>query len=115
ECAVLARDALDALVLADVELVVVRHPAVILQRFGAHGFLVERGHGDVADFEQLGCGEEDEVGRVVVNRVDDAAFVDEDGVDTAARKLDAAGEARGSRADDDYVGGLHYSIASTLV
>src|SRR5277367_5664917 len=101
----------DALVLADVKPVVVRNAAVILERFGAHRLFVKRRHGDVADLEQLGRGEEDHVGRVVVEGVYDAAFVKEDGADVAAFELDAAGEAGGARADDDDV----HSIPSTEV
>src|SRR5271154_1332557 len=45
-------DLADVLILADVELVMLGDAAVIFQRLGADGFVVQRGHGDVADFEQ---------------------------------------------------------------
>ena len=54
ERAIGAGDVIDALVLPDVEPVVIRHAPVIFESLGAHRFFVERGHRDVADFEQLG-------------------------------------------------------------
>ena len=53
--------------------------AIIFQRLRASRLFIQRRHGDVADFEQLRRGEEHHVGRVVVKRVDHAAFVDQHG------------------------------------
>ena len=50
EGSVVAVDAQHALILADVQSVVSRDTPIIFQRFSAHRFLVERRHGDVADF-----------------------------------------------------------------
>ena len=108
ERAVLAGDSLDALVLADVELVVIGDAAVIFERLGANGLIVQRGHGNIADFEQLGRGEEHHVVGVVVDGVDDAALVDQDRAHAAPLEFDAAGEAGGSGADDDDVERFHF-------
>src|SRR5579884_688386 len=75
EVSVSAVEAQHSLVLVNVELVMIRNAPVILQRLRAAGFFVERRHGDVADFEQLGSGEENEINGVVVNRVDYTALI----------------------------------------
>ena len=77
----------------------VGHPPVILQRFGPVGLVVQARHRNVADLQQLRRGEEHHVGRVVIERVDDAAFLDQDRLHAALLQLDAAGEAGGSGAD----------------
>src|SRR5258708_7452457 len=77
----------NALVLMDVELVVIGYAAVVLERFGAAGLLVERGHRNVADFEQLRRGEEDQIDGVVVNRVDHATLVEQHWMEAALLQL----------------------------
>ena len=65
------------LVLVDIELVMIGNAPVVFERFGATGLFVERGHRNIADFEQLGRGEKDQVDRIVIDRVDDAAFIEQ--------------------------------------
>ncbi len=79
EVAVGAVDAFDGLILADVELVVLGDLAVVLEGLVAVGLLVGAGEGHVADLEQLRRGEEGHVGRVVEERVAEAALVHQDG------------------------------------
>src|ERR1022692_2300077 len=97
--AILAGDVRDALVILDIQLEVVRRAAIVLQRLMPVGLLVEAGHGDVADFEQFGRGEEDHVGRVVVEGIHHAAFFDQQGADAALLQLDSTGQAGRPRAN----------------
>ncbi len=101
--AVVARDRKHALVLMDVEAVVFGDAPIVLQRFGAAGLFVERGHRQAADFEQLRRGEEHHVRRIVVERIHDAALFDQDRVEAALLQLDAAGQAGGPGANHDDV------------
>src|SRR5260370_11779202 len=71
-------DSVHALVLMDVQLVVIGDAAVVFQSFGAAGLPPEAGHGNVADLEQLWRCEEYEVRRIVGDRVDDAALLNQD-------------------------------------
>ena len=105
----IARQVLHALELADVELVEGGDLAVILQRLVAAGLGIGAGKGDVADLEQLRCGEKGHVRRVVEERVADAPLVDQCHAETGALGLNGAGQAGGAGADDqnieDGVGG----------
>ena len=96
-------DAIDGLVLADVELVVLGDLAVVLEGLVAVGLLVGAGEGHVADLEQLRRGEEGHVRRVVEERVAEAALVDQNGGETRALRLDGAGQAGGAGADDEQI------------
>ncbi len=109
---VAARDLGDALVLPDVQLVVVRRAAVVLERLGAGRLLSEGRHGEFADLEQFGRGEEHHIGGVVVERIDDAALFEENGVEPAPLQLDPAGQSGRTGADNNHVKFAH-SIAST--
>src|SRR5215831_6685036 len=93
ECPIVARHVIYFLVLVDIQLVVIRHAAVVLERLSAVGLLVQAGHRDVADFKQLRSREERHVGGVIVERVRDAALFDEDRIQAAPLEFDAAGEA----------------------
>src|SRR6266496_1767564 len=75
ERAVLSGDAIHALVLANVEIEIVSHPAVIFQSLVTIWFLVEAGHRDVADLEQFRRSEKRHVGGVVVKRIHHAPFL----------------------------------------
>jgi hypothetical protein len=103
--AVRTRHALDGLVLADVEGVVLGDLAVVFEGLAAGGLLVGAGEGHVADLEQLGGGEEGHVRGVVEERVAEAALVDEHGGEAGALRLDGAGHAGGAGADDQQVVG----------
>ena len=109
EVLIAARDLGDALVLANVELIMLGDFAVVLEGLGAGGFLVRGGERQIADFEQLRRGEEGHVGRVVEERVGETAFVDENHVETFVLRVNRAGETGGAGADDENVvqGFLH--------
>ena len=103
EFPIVARHVIYFLVLVDIQLVVLGNSPVVLQGLSAVGLLVQAGHGDVADLEQLRRGEERHVGGVVVERVGYAALFDEDGVQAAQLEFDAAGQARRPGAHDERV------------
>ena len=90
----------------------VGHAAVVLQRFGAVGLLVEAGHRNVADFQQLRRGEEGHVGGVVVDGIHHAALFDQDGLDAAVLQFDAAGQAGGAGADHESVERCRHSVTA---
>src|SRR5579872_7087262 len=113
EGAVGTGDVVDALILVDVELIVVGDAAVVFQGFGTAGLFGQAGHGDVADLEQLRGGEEDQIDRIVVDGVYYAALLDQDGLQAAALQLDAAGEAGGTGAHYERVEGSGHSMFST--
>src|SRR6478672_11362541 len=69
---------------------------VVLQTLSAPWLLVQRSHRDVADLEEFGCREKHEIDRVVIDRVDDTAFVEEDDIQPAPLQFDAARQPRGT-------------------
>src|ERR1017187_7800727 len=86
--------ALDRLVLADVERVVLSDLAVVFEGLAAGGLLVGAGEGHVADLQQLGGGEEGHVRGVVEERVAKAALVDQHRGEARALRLDGRSEER---------------------
>src|ERR1700760_72052 len=76
EVAIAAVDALDVFILANVQAVVLRNFAVVLQGFIPIGFLIWTGEGHVADLKQFRRCEKRHVGRVVKERIAKAAFID---------------------------------------
>ncbi len=107
ERAVGALDAGHGVVLAHVQAIELRDLAVVLQRLLARGLLLRADEGNVADLQQLRRGEEGHVGGVVVKRVDQAALVHGNHGIARALRLDGAGQAGGTGADDEYVELLH--------
>ena len=108
--AVVAGDAFDALVQMRLESVVLDGAAIVFQGLGARGLAAGDGHGQVADFHALGRGEERHVHRIVVERIAEAAFVDDERAQAGALGFDGAGEAGGAGADaDDVVRSAHGS------
>ena len=103
EVQVLAGDRFDALVGADVELVVHGDLAVVLEGLVAGGLGIGAGERDVADLQQFGGGEEGHVRGVVEEGIAEAAFIDEDGAEAGALGFDGAGHAGGAGADDEDV------------
>jgi hypothetical protein len=103
ELVVVAGDALDRLVGAQVERVVLGDLAVVFERLRAAGLLVGGGEGDVADLQQLRRGEEGHVRGVVEEGVAETALVDHEGGESAALGLDGAGQTGGAGADDEQV------------
>ena len=88
-------------VLQDMDGVVLGDLAVILEGFVPGGFLVGAGERYVADFEQFRRGKESHVGRIVEERVAEAALVDAGGAEAGALGFDGAGEAGGPGADHE--------------
>ena len=88
-------------VLQDMDGVVLGDLAVILEGFVARGLLVGAGERYVADFEQFRRGKESHVGRIVEERVAEAALVDAGGAEAGALGFDGAGEAGGPGADHE--------------
>ncbi len=103
EVTVPALDAGHPLILADVEPVVLRDFAVVLEGLLAGGLLVGARERHVADLQQLRRGEEHHARGIVEQRVDQAALVDHHGLQPAALRFDAASEAGGPGANDQDV------------
>ena len=93
------------------EFVMLDGAAVILQRFGARGLPRRRRHGQVADFQELGRGEENHVDGIVVERIAEAALVDDERAHAGALGFDGAGEAGGAGADADDVVGFRHGMS----
>ncbi len=110
EVAVRAGDGLHALVLADIQLVVRGHVAVVLQRLVTRGLRVGGGERDVADHQQLRRGEKHHVRRVMEERVDQASLVYQQRGETDLLRLDGAGHSRRAGADREHVGGASVAL-----
>src|ERR1700751_4864763 len=65
----------DALVLMDMETVVIGDAPIIFERFRPSRLLIERRHGNVANLQQFRRGEENKIGRVMINGIDYAALI----------------------------------------
>ncbi len=101
----MAGDAFDELILRDFDAVVFGGAAIVFEGFGARGLAAESGHGEIADFHAFGRGEENHVGWIVIERVAEAAFVDDERAEIGAFGFDGAGESGGAGADaNDVVG-----------
>ncbi len=83
------------------------YAAIILQCLGASRFFIERRHGKVADFEQLGRSKEDHVGGVVINGIHHAALFDQDRAHSALLQLNSTGETGRSSAHHHHIEALH--------
>lgn len=103
EGAVGAGDAFDELILDDVECVVFGGAAIIFEGFGARGFAAEGSHREIADLHAFGSGEENHIGWIVIERVAEAAFVDDERTKAGAFGFDGASESSGAGADADEV------------
>ena len=79
------------------------HIAIVFQRLLAIGFLVRSGERDVADFQQLGRGEERHVGGIVKEGIDEAALVHQDGRKSGALGFNRGRHSRRPCADHQYV------------
>src|ERR1017187_5772633 len=100
-----------ALVLPDLELKILRNAPVVFQRLGAIGLVVEAGHRDVADFEQLRRGEERHIGGVVIDRVHHAPLFDQHRLQAALLEFDPACEAGRPGADHQRIEGFGHSFS----
>src|SRR5262245_26592338 len=93
----------DLFILIDAQSVGIDDAAIIFQSLDAYRFFALADERKVADFEQLGRGEENQLRRVVVERIDDAAFFERQATEPRPLSLDRAGQATGPSADDDDV------------
>src|SRR4051794_14507074 len=114
EVAVRAVEAENPLVLVNIQPIMVGHPAIVLQSFGPAGLFIERRHRNIADLEQFGRSEENEVDGIVINRINDAAFIEEDGLEAALLQLYTASKTGGPRSNDRYVETLQLEQRSHL-
>src|SRR5689334_14191952 len=88
--------------------------AIVLERLGTSRLLIKRGHRNVADLEQLRRGEKNEIYRVMINRVDNAALVEQDRRETALLKFDAAGESGGAGTKNGNIKALHWMLKQSF-
>jgi len=84
---------------AQFQLIVLSRLAVILECFDASRLLCRTDQRQIADFEQLRGGKENHVHRIVIERVAEATFVDDQRAHSGALGLYRTGQAGGTRAD----------------
>ena len=115
ECAFRSGDVVHALVLMNVQFVMIRDATVVLERLCADRLFAQAGHRDVADLKQLWGGEEYHVCRIVVDRVDNTALLDQHGLEAALLQLNATSESRRSRPDHQGIEqNLHNMLSTDL-
>ena len=88
------------LVLAHFEPVMQGHAAIVFERLGTVGLLAHARHRQIANLEQLRRREERQVVRIVVERVDQAPFLDHQRIEPAPFQLDRARQPGRPGADD---------------
>src|SRR3954451_18360147 len=76
----------------------IRHSPVIFQAFRAARLLVQRSHRDITNLQQFRGGEKHKIYRVVVNGIDDAAFVEQYSVESTLFEFNSARKTSGPRA-----------------
>ena len=103
EIAVTSLDSFYRLVLADVEAVMLRDFAVVLQRFVAVGLLVWTGKRHIANLQQLRRGEERHVRGIVKQGVAETPFIHQHRGEPCALRLDGAGQSGGAGTDDHQI------------
>src|SRR6185437_10306268 len=92
-----------ALILPDVQRIVVGNFAIVLQRLAPIWFLVRTAEWNVADFKKLRRGEERHVGRIVKQGVHQAAFVDQNRAQSHALRVNRASHPRRTCSDYQYI------------
>ncbi len=95
EVAVTAADGIYGFVLTNLELIMLGYLSIVFEGFDAAGLLVGTGERDIADLKQLRRGEEGHVGRIVEERVAEAALVDQHGGKAGALRFNSAGKPGG--------------------
>ena len=80
-----------------------RYAAIIFQSFRPGWLSVVGNKGNAADFKAVTGGEEGHIGWVIVNRINQTAFFQNDVSQTFLFGVQAAGQTNGAAADDDYV------------
>src|SRR6266480_4370570 len=103
EVSILPSDRLDPLILVNVQLVMLGDAAVVLQRLLPRGLEMSCVEWDLADFQKFRRGEEHHVRRIVVNRVDHAALVDDQSLQANLLRFDGTSQPSGPSSDDQYV------------
>ena len=86
----------------DTDSPVLRHAAIILQRFGAAWFGIVRHKRHTADLQPLGGGEKLHVHRVVVERIDECSFFKHQVFQSMFLCFQCTGDADWSAADYDH-------------
>ena len=92
--AIFAVDGFDPLVLTNLQIVMLGCAAIIFERLQAGRLHQRTGEWDVADFEQLRRREKRHVRRIVKDRIDQAAFVEDECLESGFLGFDCAGESR---------------------
>src|SRR5580692_7927512 len=103
EGVVAACDAVHFFVLMNFDFEMFDGAPVIFQSFGASGLEVGDGHRQVADFHAFGRGEKSHVGRIVEQRVTEAAFIEDKRGEALEFGFDGTGQAGGAGANADDV------------
>ena len=78
-------------------------PAVIFEGFPAGGLFIMADKRDVTDLKEERGREVRHIGREMKQRIDQHAFVDDEGIETGSLCFDSAGESNRAGADDDEV------------
>src|SRR5207244_12857872 len=104
EFAVPPHHRLHPLILPDIEVIVLRNFAVILERLFACGLLARSAEWDVADLQQLRRSKERHVRWIVIDGVDHAALVNRNHFESRALSFDSTGQPCWASANDDDIG-----------
>ena len=87
---VFAIDGLHPVVLVDLQIVVLCGSAVVLKSFLAGGLDERTREGDVANLQEFRRCEEGHVGRIVENRIDEAALVENERLEASLLRFNGA-------------------------
>ena len=113
EIIVRAHHSFNPLILPQIELVVLGHLAVVLERFQPVGLGIRSGERYVADFQQLRRSEKNHVGRIIKDGIDHAAFIDANNFESGALCFDRTRKAGGAGADNNHIR-MHVAAALKL-
>src|SRR5947207_3287696 len=104
ELAVPPHHRLHPLILPDIEVIVLRNFAVILERLFACGLLAGSAEWNIADLQQLRRSKERHVRWIVIDGVDHAALVNRNHFESRALSFDSTGQPGWASANDDDIG-----------
>jgi hypothetical protein len=97
---VLTRNRLHPFVLADGQVIMFSHTAVIFERFEPRGLRQRGGERNIANLEQLRRGEKHHVARIAIDGIDEASLVDDESFEAGLLSLNGAGHSGGASAHD---------------
>src|SRR5260370_37974936 len=97
EMPIVSLDTLNAFIEPQFEAIVFRSLPVVFERFIPGWFFPSTCKGEVTDFEELGSGEEQHVGRIVVERITEAAIVNNQGTHSGTLSFDGQNESGRTR------------------